>query len=238
MSSTQKHVYEISLEANSDRHEFFLSSSLVTQTGFFRLNSLYTSLEAIVLPALYILPGKIKIWSAGCSDGREPYSVAMSFEKWNDQFKNRKIAYEIRASDINEKMIQTARKNRYEISNIEQARLKNYSKYCQFHEGLTVQVTDSVAKNIQFTNEDIFANSPLPKKYHLLICTNVLFYYEQEYRKIIARKLIESLEPNGFLYLESVGSRYLKSCGLARVNSESHLYQNIGNQEEALKERI
>lgn len=225
MSIDQRHVYEISLEADSDRQSFFKSSTLVTQTGFFRLKDLYDSLETIVLPKLSQTEGKIQIWSAGCSDGREPYSVAMTIERWQDKPGKKQLSYAIRASDINDEMIRIARRNRYDITRVELNKLQEFTDYCELHGPLTVQVRNDAARKIQFINEDIFSRTGYQKKYNLIICTNVMFYYEMEYRKKNARSLIELIAPNGFLYIESVGSRFLRSCGLQRVNSSSNLYQ-------------
>lgn len=228
MNTQQKHVYEVSLEADSDRDNFFQSSSLVTQTGFFRLNNLYSSLENIALPALSNVSEKIQIWSAGCSDGREPYSIAMTVQKWFDKAGNKQKKFELRASDINSNMIQIAKNNQYEISRMELSKLQPYSDYFRLNEPLTVEIKNEIAGNIKYFNEDIFKKRFPQKKYHLIICTNVLFYYELEYRKIIVQELISSLLPNGFIFLESIGSRYLKSCGLHRINSGSHLYHFNG----------
>lgn len=119
MSSTKEpHVFDASLNGKSNLVEFFKDDMIVVRTEFFRQNNLYRDLENLILPDFLSNSNKItnglNIWSVGCSDGREPYSVAALIYNWLEKF-NHNIELKIRASDINEKMISQAKKGIYPL---------------------------------------------------------------------------------------------------------------------------
>lgn len=224
MSESTKHVYDVSLGEKSDRKGFFASSTLVTATGFFRLKDLYNSLTNSILPLLS-KAGSVKVWSAGCSDGREPYSVALAIQKWIHENPQARLGhFELRASDITDEMIQIGLSNNYEVAAGEITKLKAYDNYLEYTSENKVSIGNEVKRKIKFSKEDIITHKAI-SKYHILICTNVLFYYEMEYRKKIVGDLIKNLRPDGYIYLESVGSRYMKSIGLERVNPGNHFFR-------------
>ncbi len=224
MNEMTRHVYDATLDANSDRKGFFASSTLVTATGFFRLQDLYKTLSDTVLLELKDR-GSVNIWSAGCSDGREAYSIALLIHKWIQQHPaNNLCRFELRASDITESMIQIGLKNEYGIGGAEVDRLKEYAAYITIVDNKLVSIRNEVKRKIKFIMEDIITHQ-VSKKYDILICTNVLFYYEMEYRKKIVTKLIKNLDPHGFIYLESIGSRFMRSIGLERISPGNHFFR-------------
>ncbi len=224
MNENIKHVYDATLDPNSDRKGFFASSSLVTATGFFRLADLYNTLIHNVLPELNN-QANLNIWSAGCSDGREPYSIALAVQKWIKQHpESRTSLFELRASDITETMINTGKKNDYEIGESETRRLSEYSEHVTFSGASRVSINSEVCRKINFVLEDIFSHKA-PQKYHILVCTNVLFYYEMEFRKKIVMDLVQNLRSDGFIYLESMGSRFMRSLDMERIIPGSHFFR-------------
>jgi len=226
MNETTKHVYDVSLDEKSDRKGFFASSSLVTATGFFRLDDLYKSLDVNIIPQLDNVPN-IKIWSAGCSDGREPYSVALAVQEWIHQHPKSKLGlFSLRASDITDEMIKIGQANNYEVAAAEIQRLQKYSDHLEFKNENTVSIGSEVSRKISFVREDIITHKAV-QKYHIMICTNVLFYYEMEYRKKIVQQLLTNLRPDGFIYLESIGSRFMRSIGMDRVSPGNHFFKFI-----------
>ncbi len=226
MNENIKHVYDATLDPNSDRKRFFASSSLVTATGFFRLPDLYNTLINSVLPGL-MNHSNISIWSAGCSDGREPYSIALSVQKWISQHpESRTSLFNLRASDITEIMINTGKKNDYELGDTEKSRLAEFSDYVTFTGPSRVSISSEICRKINFVLEDIFSHKAL-KKYHILICTNVLFYYDMDFRKKIVMDLVQNLHPGGFIYLESMGSRFMRSLDMERIIPGSHFFRFI-----------
>lgn len=219
-----RHVYDATLDANSDRKGFFASSNLVTATGFFRLRDLYSGLYDSILPQFNQV-GLISMWSAGCSDGREPYSIALCTQRYiHSHPENRLSTFKLRASDITEKMIQTGNDNNYELNTSEVDRLKPYERYVTFNDEKRVTVNGEVRRKIDFVLEDIIKHKA-QKKYDIMICTNVLFYYEMEYRKSIITDLLNNLKPGGYLYVESIGGRFMRSIDLDKFGTGNHFFK-------------
>ena len=221
---TKPHVYDATLTPDMDRKQFFASSSLVTATGFFRLKDLYSTLIDNVLKDVDKV-SNLRVWSAGCSDGREPYSIAMAIQKWIDLHPAGRLqAFELRASDITTEMIRTGERNNYEITDSELLRVEPYKAYVELNPGSRLSIRPSLKQKIKFHVEDIIQHKAL-KPYHLIVCTNVLFYYDMAYRQQIVKDLAKNLELGGFIYLESMGSKFMRSLNLERILPGSHFFQ-------------
>lgn len=217
------HVYDATLDPNSNRETFFAESKLVVQTGFFRLPDLYEHLQSHILPKLENRK-ELQVWSAGCSDGREPYSLAMVLDNWRRQHPDcLPSGFSIDGLDINGEQIAIARKGTYQITSGEQVKLADYQQYITCDSKIDIQVVPQLRRLVRFTRGDILSQQN-DTEYDLIICTNVLFYYATDFRKEIVRHLLEALKPGGYIYLEAVGNRFMRSIGLQRVVPGSHYF--------------
>ena len=228
MNPPDKHVYEAELVAASDLRSFFESSMLVTQTEFFRQPNLYQWLTNTILPQLLDQPRRrptLRIWSAGCSDGHEPFSIAMCVAKWfKIRYPHESPAFSIYASDINREYIENARRAEYRLRKNEIDRLSPYAEYYDTLAAGIICISPRIRQLVEFALEDI--TRPRQRdRFDIIVCTNVLLYYEKEYRKVIADRLIEALNEGGYLYTEAIGSRFLKSLGLQRVSPASQFFR-------------
>jgi chemotaxis protein methyltransferase CheR len=235
MNMTEKnHIFEAELGPESPLQDFFKDNIVVIRTGFFRNLSLFRDLQNIVLPAILSersFRSPLRIWSAGCSDGREPYSVAMVCAKFlKEKHPGKKLS--VHGSDINSEQIRIAQNGIYPVVTAEQAALAPYANYFEIKES-KLQLGREMLQTVNFRHENIIqARHSHP--FHILILSNVLLYYEKEYRKKIVAKLAEAVLPGGCFYLESVGGRFMRSLGFERVSSESHFYIKTLNTKESL----
>jgi len=222
------HVYEANLDAKSDRKGFFENTGIVNQTDFFRNEELFRELARSVLPEIEKRQPKVNllnIWSAGCSDGREPYSVAMTVEHWlSDNPGSSLQNYRIRASDLNSGYLAIARQGLYTLKKNEKSVLKSFTDYFQTVSGNQILIAPRLKSRVSFYDEDITTASR-NQRFQLIICTNVLMYYDKEYRKSIVGILLNFLDKNGYLFIESVGTKTMKELGLMRLSSSSHFFQ-------------
>ncbi len=119
-TADQPHVYEANFDDSSALQDFFEDSSLVVATRFFRNKALFKQLEEVVIPCL--LQGNLarrkvlRIWSAGCSDGRETYSLAMVARRALDDRSRKLIRVSVRGSDLSRPQLEIARKGDYELN--------------------------------------------------------------------------------------------------------------------------
>jgi chemotaxis protein methyltransferase CheR len=189
---------------------------------------LFRELTDLVLPALNRRQPKINllnIWSAGCSDGREPYSVAMAVEKWllenpGAAFQN----YRIRASDLNSEYLTVARQGIYTLKKKERSLLQLYGGCFDLLSPDRILIAPRLTSRVSFYNEDITLAAH-NQRFQIIICTNVLMYYEKDFRKSIIGGLIETLDRDGFLFIESAGTKSMKELGLIRLSPASHFFQ-------------
>lgn len=221
----RRHVYDAALGPASDLENFFASSKLVTASGFFRVPELYDTLATRVLPEM-IDRGRLSIWSAGCSDGREPYSIAMLLKSLAEN----EFELDLRASDINPGVISTAIQGEYQLTIPEVQALQEYPQFYHSLDSNHIRIRSELRSSIDFILEDLTTYTP-EENFDLIFCTNVLFYYESDYRREIVRGLVEKLKADGVIYLEAVGNRFLQSVGLHKVKSGSHFYRRTTETE-------
>lgn len=193
---------------SDDKNEAIaLADSLnIGYTEFFRNSISFAMLEKLVFPRLFEdknLNSGIRIWSAGCSTGQEPYSIAM---KLDDLIRTKDISVQAKifATDVSENALAVARKGSYDVSEVQNITLKYISRYF-FRQKDVFSVTGMMKDYIDFSHHDLLdphSISPVSSifgDFDLIFCSNILFYYTREIRDIILNKLYLSLSPRGYL---------------------------------------
>lgn len=174
---------------------------------FFRNPLTFSLLEQLILPKLLgqkekIHSPEIRIWSAACASGQEPYSLAMLL----DDFKEKHQAtreYRIFATDSSESELVSARKGVFDFKILKNTRIEFAEKYFK-RNGDTFQLDSRLAEQVDFSCYDLLSRdsssppSGIYGDYDLIMCCNVLFYYKPEYQQIILQKIYRSLKPGGF----------------------------------------
>ncbi|TGA98126.1 protein-glutamate O-methyltransferase CheR [Sporolactobacillus shoreae] len=173
----------------------FLSRMTINVTEFYRNQSRWDILEEKI-KKLAAQKKQITIWSAACSTGEEPYSLAMLLRKYfpEDRFM-------ITASDIDREVLQKASEGRYlerAVSPLQPDMLKQYFE----KDGMFYSVSTLLKKSIRFVQHDLLSD-PAPGSFDLIVCRNVLIYFTDEGKDIIYSKLGGSLKDGGILFVGS-----------------------------------
>jgi chemotaxis protein methyltransferase CheR len=181
--------------------EEFIQQISVTVTEMFRDPSFYKSLRNNVLKRLATYPF-IKIWIAGCATGEEVYSIAILFQEAS--LSDRVLIY---ATDINQKSIQIAKEGMYPLLNMKQytsnyqkaGGKKSFSEYyiAKYDSAL---FDKSLKQNIVFAAHNLAIDKSF-NEFQLIICRNVLIYFNQKLQNNVINLFYESLCPFGFLGL-------------------------------------
>lgn len=179
----------------------FVEEVTVNVTEMFRDPSFYTALKTQVLPVLATWPF-IRIWLAGCSTGEEAYSMAILLEEAG--LLQKSVIY---ATDINNQVLEKARKGIFPLSQMQQYS-RNYISMGGTRAFSTYYIAHyEYAKfdNV-LSNKIIFAAHNLAtdrsfNEFQLIICRNVLIYFNKNLQDKIFRLFSDSLEPLGFLAL-------------------------------------
>jgi chemotaxis protein methyltransferase CheR len=168
----------------------------INVTEFFRDPAMFRVLEEKVFPELLRNRMVLKIWSAACSNGAEPYSAAMILEELTPGRRHR-----IEATDIDEKVLQSAANGVYAadlLRNVSQAR-----RAMHFREGNGCFVfSEQLKKRVAFKLHDLLKD-PYGKGYDLIICRNVQIYFTRDAQDRINRLFNEALSPGGYLFVGS-----------------------------------
>jgi chemotaxis protein methyltransferase CheR len=174
----------------------------VNETYFFREQNQLKTFSEEILPDLNDINKEkksLKIWSAGCSTGEEPYTIAMliiekgDFDNWN---------IEILGSDINQRVLQVARNGLYRKNSFRTTDPYFIKKYFKEEDSL-FRISDSVKQNVNFNNLNLL--DPLKVKLigtmDVIFCRNVLIYFDIPSRKKVTDIFSENLREGGFLLL-------------------------------------
>jgi chemotaxis protein methyltransferase CheR len=170
------------------------------ETLFFRDASPFEALRTAVLPKLAEQrkgTRRLTFWSAAASSGQEAYSLAMMLLEmglggWTIQ---------ILATDISEPILARARQGRYMQIEVNRGLPAHYLvKYFERH-GLEWQIKDHVRQMVRFEQFDLRANMKNKGPFDVILCRNVLIYFDVETKKKILGELRGALAPGGFLFL-------------------------------------
>ena len=154
-------------------------------------------LDKEVFPTLIQKFGKnLKIWSAACSTGDEPYSLVMALSKHIpvNQIK-------IIATDIDKQVLDKARLGLYNEKSIASVPAEFKKKYFK-QIGSSYQISDEIKRQVEFKEHNLLKD-PYPTGCHLIVCRNVLIYFTEEAKEEIYKKFNASLNKEGILFIGS-----------------------------------
>jgi chemotaxis methyl-accepting protein methylase len=171
---------------------------------------------------------ELRIWSAACASGQEPYSLAILLEELKS-LDSDNIGYRIFATDQDEAQINEARRGIYPAEALSNMNLRRLNRWFS-ENGDTYAVKPELKGNIDFSFFDLFSedlSSPpgsIFGDFDLVICANLLFYYKKEYRKIILEKTGNSLASGGFLVAGETEREILMNYGYREVFPQSAVF--------------
>lgn len=190
------------------------------ETLWFRDQYPYEALKRMILPELARakMPN-VRIWSAACSSGQEPYSISMIVEEYRREYPKHPLAnVQIVATDISPTILKTAKEGSYEdIALARGLTSDRRAKFFDDHDGVA-RVKDFVRKQVSFQELNLISPLTLIGKFHVIFCRNVLIYFSDKNKINILDRMASVLEPGGFLFLggsESI-SRYTAKFEVAR----------------------
>jgi chemotaxis protein methyltransferase CheR len=161
----------------------------------------------------------IKAWSAACSTGEEPHTLAMMLEEYIHR------PYQILATDIDNHALQQAQDGRYKEHQIKSVSNHLLHKYFQRSDGAW-KVSSDLQKNVTFAQHNLLADT-YPAEFDLIICRNVMIYFTDEAKQHVIRSFSQALKPGGLLFVGST-EQFLRTdaCGLRTI--APFLYEKKG----------
>lgn len=191
----------------------FLDFITINVTEFYRNPELFDGLEEIIKKEILSKSRDIKLWSAACSIGCEPYSMAMMLKRINPGGRNTIIA-----TDIDNTILTRAKLGEYnetEIKNIKQDELKKYFKLKENK----YYIDNSIKSMVTFKKHDLILDN-YENNLDLILCRNVVIYFKNEVKDVIYKKFSESLKKGGILFVGATESIYrYKEFGLEKLTT-------------------
>lgn len=206
--------YMDALKTNKDIFDEFINYITINVSEFYRNVDQWQFMDKEVFPDLINKFGKnLKIWSAACSTGDEPYSLVMALSKFVplNQIK-------IYATDLDKTVIAKAKVGLYDAKSIAGVPDEFKKKYFT-QVGPSFKISDEIKARVEFHEHNLLKDK-YPTDYHFIVCRNVLIYFTDEAKDEVFKKYYQSLKPGGYLFIGSTEQILnYKEIGYERKNS-------------------
>jgi chemotaxis protein methyltransferase CheR len=195
-----KQYYDRVIADTTGKELIALLDALTTNfTSFFREAAHFDFLRKTIIPAI---TGEIRIWSAACSTGEEPYSIAFSLvEQLGIPAASR---VHILASDISSRALAAAERGAYEADRFKEFPAGWLNKYLLLGSGQWggwFRVKPSIRSMIEFRRLNLIEPFRPAKPFHVIFCRNVMIYFDKETQAQLVNRFASCLEPGGYLLI-------------------------------------
>jgi chemotaxis protein methyltransferase CheR len=201
-SFTQFFEHVLKADPNSWGAQLLIDLSTVNHTSFFREPAHFTFMTEKIAGWLKEAPGMpIRIWSAGCSSGQEPYSMAMVLAETINGLSSQKV--EIWASDLSLEMLKLAAGAIYttrDVQGVSPPRLRRFFLLGRGPRAGSFRVVPEIRDLVKFRHLDL--RNPVwsvPNDFPIIFCRNVSIYFAEEERLTLLDRLAQHLRPGGWL---------------------------------------
>lgn len=174
----------------------FLDRMTINVSEFYRNQKRWSVLEDKILPVLLKNHKPLKVWSAACSTGEEPYSLAMVLNNFP------KGSYaKILATDLDRVALEKAKIGLYVERALAEVPIEVKHKHFT-RQGAFYQVTDHIKNQVIFKQQNLL-NDRFESGYDLIVCRNVMIYFTEEAKEVLYHKFSSALRPGGVLFVGS-----------------------------------
>lgn len=197
----------LSSELNKDQIMILASHLTISETYFWREPQVFTALTDFILPELIKSKKKgeksIRIWSAGCSTGEEPYSIAIALQKTIQKIEDWNIT--ILATDINPKALSKAVSGIYGTYSFRNSPAWLKSRYFRNKEDRQFEIIPEIKQMVTFTCLSLVEMSAISNAstMDIIFCRNVLMYFTSEWVTKISQNLFKTLSEDGWFVVSS-----------------------------------
>ncbi len=206
------------IQKDENVKRMFLDYITINVTEFYRNKEIFDEFEDAIKSVLVPRFKNLNIWSAACSIGAEPYTVALIMEKNN--IKEHKIL----ATDIDDTILGRAREGKFKENEIKNVPKPEIEKHFLIKEG-QYHISENIKKKVHFKKHDLILDD-YDKNFHAVICRNVTIYFKNETKNEIYKKINNSLEKGGIFFTGATESIYNPSSfGFKKLST--FLYEKV-----------
>lgn len=220
--------YLMVLKKDSSEYDQLLDALTINVSRFFRDSGTFAVIEDTVLPQLIASKQRhnrkiIRLWSAGCASGEEPYSLAICL---NDLLGDRgeEFIFTIYATDIDEGSLKKARLAEYDGEFVQGVEEKRLGRYFTSYNG-KYTLNKEVKALVKFKRHDLIADKPL-MHLDLILCRNVVIYFARDLQEKLFQTFYDGLKPGGYLVMGKTETLTSHASKMFRpINSKERVYQ-------------
>lgn len=193
-----KNFQEFYLAMSKDQVLFdeFLERMTINVSEFYRNKNRWDVLENKILPEMLQSNRTLKIWSAACSTGEEPYTIAMILSKFLPMSK-----IKVLATDLDKTVIERAKAGVYTARSLQEVPKEMVQKYF-YKDGISYQISDDIKRTITFREHNLLADR-YDQGFDLIVCRNVMIYFTDDAKDILYRKFNQALKVGGVFFVGS-----------------------------------
>ncbi|MDO6548539.1 CheR family methyltransferase [Pseudoalteromonas carrageenovora] len=214
-------TYLAYLNSHKDQEfDAFINALTTNLTSFFRESHHFDYLKKQLVPALLVQnknSRRVRIWSAGCSTGEEPYSLAMALHELFPSNWDVKIL----ATDLDSNVLKKAHTGVYSAANInglDDALLKRW--FLKSKDGESYKVKPKLQQLISFKRLNLLQDWPMKGPFDLILCRNVVIYFDKDTKDLLFKRYAKILAPHGHLFLghsETMGKEHTEFKNLGKT---------------------
>lgn len=212
--------YVSALKSDKELFDEFVSYITINVSEFYRNPEQWKVLESEIIPNLIQKYGRnLKVWSAACSTGDEPYSLVMALSRHLPLNQIR-----VYATDLDKQVIEKAKVGLYNAKSIQGVPREFREKYFT-PVGPSYRIDDAIKSRVDFKTHNLLKD-PYLTGCHLIVCRNVLIYFTEEAKNEVFRKFCSSLVPGGCLFIGST-EQILEYKEMGYDRSHSFFYHRM-----------
>jgi chemotaxis protein methyltransferase CheR len=191
------------VEANKEQEIPNMINAITTNvTKFFREKHHLDHLSSILLDLINNSAEKrIRIWSAGCSTGQEPYSIAMTVAEHISAIKQKNIDIKILATDIDTEVLAKASAAIYDKEDQKDIPLEYVNKYCVSLPNEKFEIASCIKDLVSFKPLNLMDQWPISGKFDIIFCRNVVIYFNKDTQKVLFSRFAQVSHPKAYLFI-------------------------------------
>lgn len=203
------------LKNDPDEFRKFLETLSINVTHFFRDADVFESVRRTVIPEILKRKERteqytIRVWSAGCASGQEPYSLAILFKEALHAAGKDHFIVKITATDVDAEAMKRAEEGEYAERDFREMDKKLLDKYFTPAYNSRYKVNDDIKHFVKFEKNNLISGGGY-RNIDLIFCRNVLIYFNREQQEFIFKKFHDSLNADGFFVIAKVETVWDKS---------------------------
>lgn len=209
LNTFEQYLHYVKQDQSRQELVTMVEALTTNKTGFFREAQHFTYFREQIIPRLRTLKGKIRMWSAGCSSGEEPFSIAMTLSEALPDLRRRDVR--ILATDISTPMLKIAREAIYEYEALEGVPahfLQKYFTCIRVRPSRAYQLKEHIRNLVRFARLNLIQPWPMKGPFEVIFCRNVMIYFDKSTQQRLIHRFWELLAPGGYLLVghsESLG---------------------------------